>query len=107
MDHLNHPKIPLYKALLMSSAVPVLFKPVEWEGKVFIDGGVLDNYPASFFPPEESIGIRLGLRNNRNSISSQIHEYKQSSKHNVLGTTFDIVDNVMSMINIMMDEMER
>ncbi|MEA1897812.1 MAG: patatin-like phospholipase family protein, partial [Bacteroidota bacterium] len=33
--------------LLASAAIPVLFKPVEIAGDLFVDGGVLDNFPVS------------------------------------------------------------
>jgi NTE family protein len=35
----------LAQALLASSAFPTLFSPVEIEGKLLIDGGVINNYP--------------------------------------------------------------
>jgi NTE family protein len=37
---------PLLPVMCASSAIPVLFKPVEFEGRVFVDGGVLNNVPA-------------------------------------------------------------
>ncbi|MCA6365276.1 MAG: patatin-like phospholipase family protein [Bacteroidetes bacterium] len=36
----------LVPAMCASSAIPVLFKPVEIDGRVFVDGGVLNNIPA-------------------------------------------------------------
>ena len=39
----NNGSLPL--ALLASSAFPSLFSPVEIDGKVYIDGGVANNYP--------------------------------------------------------------
>jgi NTE family protein len=37
---------PLVPVMCASSAIPVLFKPVEINGRVFVDGGVLNNIPA-------------------------------------------------------------
>lgn len=45
VNYLNFPDIPLYKALHMSCGIPLLFKPVEWKGNIYIDGGVETNYP--------------------------------------------------------------
>jgi predicted acylesterase/phospholipase RssA len=64
IDHLNNPNIPLYKVLAMTSAIVGVFKPVRWEGKTFFDGGILDNYPITCFPPQETLGIRLGIVDN-------------------------------------------
>ncbi|MCL1822216.1 MAG: patatin-like phospholipase family protein [Prolixibacteraceae bacterium] len=38
-------KGPLAKSILASSSIPVLFAPVEIEGKLYADGGVLENIP--------------------------------------------------------------
>ena len=35
----------LINPILASSAIPVFFKPIEIEGKMYIDGGVLNNFP--------------------------------------------------------------
>ena len=32
-------------AVLASAAIPVLFDPVEIDGDLYVDGGVLDNFP--------------------------------------------------------------
>ena len=36
---------PLVKALMASAAIPGVFPPVEWEGRLLVDGGVVDNTP--------------------------------------------------------------
>lgn len=35
----------LINPILASSAIPVFFKPIEIEGKIYIDGGILNNFP--------------------------------------------------------------
>lgn len=41
----TYPSLPLIKALTMSCSIPGLFRPVYWEGKCYVDGGVLCNVP--------------------------------------------------------------
>ena len=36
---------PVVKAVLASSAVPGIFPPIEWDGRLLVDGGVMDNVP--------------------------------------------------------------
>ncbi len=36
---------PLFRAVLASSAIPLIFKPIEIEGELFVDGGLLNNLP--------------------------------------------------------------
>lgn len=47
--------------VLASAAIPVLFEPVEIDGDLYVDGGVLDNFPVSPILKEcrELIGISL------------------------------------------------
>jgi NTE family protein len=45
ISYKTHPDITLVKALEMTTAIPVLFKPVFLDGKCYIDGGILNNYP--------------------------------------------------------------
>ena len=45
LSYKTHPELPLVKAIEMSTAYPILFKPV-FEGKhCYIDGGLLNNLP--------------------------------------------------------------
>ena len=45
ISYKTYPSLPLITAIYMSCAVPILFAPVCFDGKCFIDGGVLNNYP--------------------------------------------------------------
>lgn len=38
---------PLLEAVLASSAVPGVFAPIEWEGRLLVDGGLSNNVPVS------------------------------------------------------------
>ena len=50
--------------LRISMSVPILFKPVHYENKVWIDGGCLNNFPIELFDDclENIIGIYLGSK---------------------------------------------
>jgi len=45
ISHKTHPELGLIKALEMTTAIPIFFKPVFLDGKCYIDGGLLNNYP--------------------------------------------------------------
>jgi predicted acylesterase/phospholipase RssA len=45
ITHKNYPKIPVWKAVLASCSIPLVFKPVEWEGFHYVDGALVDNFP--------------------------------------------------------------
>jgi predicted acylesterase/phospholipase RssA len=44
-SHLSHPDMPILDAVRASSALPILFQPVEYDGRLYTDGGFLLNYP--------------------------------------------------------------
>jgi predicted acylesterase/phospholipase RssA len=44
-SHLSHPDMPILDAVRASSALPILFQPVEYNGRLYTDGGFLLNYP--------------------------------------------------------------
>lgn len=51
--------MPVLDAVMASSALPLLFPAVEFNGKSYVDGGLLDNYPISLFPPNNLLGFLL------------------------------------------------
>lgn len=59
ISHLTFPDIPLYMAIRMSASIPFIYCPVEYDGKLYIDGGCLDPYPISYFSndKERTLGI--------------------------------------------------
>jgi NTE family protein len=36
---------PISKLVTASSCIPILFNPIEWEGRMLVDGGLFDNLP--------------------------------------------------------------
>lgn len=49
ISYKTHPDIPLYTAIRMSSAVPLYFVPVSYQGNIYVDGGCMNNYPIHMF----------------------------------------------------------
>ena len=48
VSHKSFPKLSLYKAIRMSSAIPFLFKPVCMDNSCFIDPGFIINFPLNY-----------------------------------------------------------
>lgn len=79
---LNNGFLP--KAVQASSAFPTLLYPVEIDGKLLVDGGILDNYPVDEVKklgPDIIIGVELG-----NDLSTRKD----------LNSAVDIVNQIMS-----------
>lgn len=64
LDHLTYPDLPVYKAIVMSCSIPLIFAPVKWQDDLFIDGGLIDNFPLFNIPNNEilsTLGIQICL----------------------------------------------
>lgn len=64
MNHKSHPDHPISLAVRESSSIPYFFKAVQdKDNNLFIDGGVLLNYPIEllyeYLPPKECMGLML------------------------------------------------
>jgi NTE family protein len=57
----THPNMSVIFAMRMTSAVPFIFHPIKYNNKLFVDGGIMDNYPINLFTKKISkvIGIYL------------------------------------------------
>lgn len=71
---LNSGSVP--KAVSASCAVPALFKPVEMDGMVLVDGGLLNNMPADVcraMGAEIVIGVDLNHHRGEGTTSRKLH----------------------------------
>lgn len=64
----THPKMYIHDALRMTLSLPLWFKPVHYNDSLYVDGGLLDNFPIkpfidAFIPKEEIIGVKLQHHN--------------------------------------------
>jgi len=48
-SHTTSPNMEILIALRMSISIPVYFVPVKYKGKMFVDGGCIDNFPIQLF----------------------------------------------------------
>ena len=70
-SHLSHPDMKVLDALHASAALPILFKPAEYEGELYTDGGFLLNYPLAkcSADPKTIMGIRNAYTENNTNIN--------------------------------------
>jgi NTE family protein len=77
----------LIQAFIASSAIPVLFNPVEINGELYIDGGILDNLPVE--PLVGHCDKIIGFHCNPVD-----ENYNQSNMRNLLERTFILTINM-------------
>jgi NTE family protein len=75
----------LLDRVLASAAIPVLFEPVEIDGDLFIDGGVLDNFPVTPLVKRcrELIGVSLNPISPEDEFNNLIHIAERSFRLSV------------------------
>jgi len=93
ITHLTFPNIPVWKAVLASCSIPLIFKPIEWENLHYVDGALVDNFPLLVIKSEE-IPFTLGIQT---YVDFQTTETIDSQ------TEFNIYNYIINIIKIMME----
>ena len=58
----TYPNMPILKALRISISIPFIFRPYMFEGKLWVDGSCMNNFPIELFDPDDLdkvIGVYL------------------------------------------------
>lgn len=96
------PNMSVIKALRISCSVPIIFKPIKYNDMFYVDGGLYNNFPISYFKNDklkDIIGINI-IANNYQDTSDFMRYlrfiiYSVTSKIN-LQPLSDIRDNVIT-----------
>lgn len=60
LNYKNAPDLSIIKAVRMTSNIPILFKPIEYNGDLYVDGGLIENIKyEELCNNEKSIGIDI------------------------------------------------
>lgn len=67
-DYKNTPDISLVKLSMMTTAIPYLFQPIEFEGDLYVDGGLKGHFPIEACKSKYYLGlnVRGGTTNRSN-----------------------------------------
>jgi predicted acylesterase/phospholipase RssA len=76
ISYLTNPDLKLLTALQMTCGIPILVTPVCFEGKCYIDGGIMCNYPLKYClesgkKEEETLGFKNQYDDNTNHVNSE------------------------------------
>jgi NTE family protein len=60
-NHVSHPDVKVVDVLRMSVSVPFFFEPVSFSDKLYVDGGLTNNYPIEIYKDEikETLGFLI------------------------------------------------
>jgi predicted acylesterase/phospholipase RssA len=68
-SHTNYPDMKVLDGVRISISVPILFTPVVYEGKIFVDGGCIDNFPIHLFDKKIDNVIGIYVTEHRKHVS--------------------------------------
>jgi NTE family protein len=72
----------LINPILASSAIPVFFKPIEIDGKIYIDGGILNNFPVE--PLRSDCDFIIGSSCNHLPDTDTIESYRRLIERSII-----------------------
>jgi len=75
ISHKSFPDLPVLKAIHMTSAIPIAIEPVCMDGKCYVDGGFVNNYPLNHcLKDHPEVDDILSFKNIYSSVSCNITE---------------------------------
>jgi predicted acylesterase/phospholipase RssA len=102
ISYKTHPDLPFIKAVAMSCSLPILFKPIEYEGKMYIDGGLMDNFPIgeclkdNSCELDEILAVNAFNYNDKTVANLAKPNYEHMFTINESSTLFDYITNMIS-----------
>ena len=87
VSYKTHPDLSLLTALHMTCALPVIISPVCINGKCYIDGGIMVNYPLNKCTHSDEDEI-LGFKN----------KYENYNEANVINSTSNLLDFLLNFV---------
>ena len=72
-DYINNPSMKIHDAIMMSICVPMFYKPIKYNDKLYVDGAVIKHYPIEYFKEytKNTLGIMVcGAMNGDNKINN-------------------------------------
>ena len=84
------PLVSVLKALRISMAVPIIFTPVIFENEMYVDCGIINNFPIDHCPENNTLGIYI----------KQSRQQKIDSIQSVISTCLGIVTDRINEQNI-------
>lgn len=71
LNHETHPDLPLIDAIYMSCSIPIIFKPITYNNKIYIDGALFNHHPSH----------NLATNSKYNTILFKMHDFNINRPH--------------------------
>lgn len=77
LNYISHPHLSVSKLIQMTTCIPILFTPISHEGKLYIDGGIISNYPIDINTSPHYLGICIADHVETTELYNNFIEYIQ------------------------------
>jgi len=76
-NYKTNPNMPVYLAIRISCSIPIVFNYVKYNNCIYVDGGILGNYPIDYFKDnlEKTIGFYINSDNTETTCINSIDTY--------------------------------
>jgi NTE family protein len=93
-NYKDYPDMPIKLAVRISCSIPIIFRCIEFNNDIYVDGGVLDNYPIWYFPDyTKTLGFKLVEPGDKRD---DIIYHNRLEVKNVIDYTKCIIDALLS-----------
>jgi len=95
-NYVDYPNMPVKTAIRISMCIPFFFEAVKYNNDLYIDGGVLNNYPFNYFTKyKKTLGFKLtGADEYKDCI---IHHYDKEVK-NIKNYSYNLIKALLNQI---------
>jgi NTE family protein len=89
--HTSHPDMEIRQAIRISISIPLAYKAVKWGNDLWVDGGIVDNYPIEYFDePLNPKFLTLGLK--------PVKDDEYNNALDKINNIYDYIDNLLETI---------
>jgi predicted acylesterase/phospholipase RssA len=90
----NYPNMNVIDALIISSCIPLIYKPITFNDCLYVDGGIYDNFPLKYFK-----------NNSTETLGIYVQTYYSNENENFFNYFTNMISSVMDKLSY--DEIEQ
>ena len=90
----NYPNMNVIDALIISSCIPLIYKPITFNDCLYVDGGIYDNFPLKYFK-----------NNSTETLGIYVQTYYSNKNENFFNYFTNMISSVMDKLSY--DEIEQ
>ncbi len=87
------PDIPVYMAVQMSMCLPFIYKPVNFNGNLYVDGGLTCNFPVRYYFSQETEQKIIGFCFQEKNKTEDVLGF-ESYLYNILKSSFNTIEHL-------------